>query len=154
MQKPQGVLGVKWGEDAAAAARQLGVACDAWSRWEGGEPYEVCLSSGANLPAFGETANVQLVRRGTALVGARLLFRDCASRWAALRDTIRSEYDLEPSDDEPYARWRSGEVVRLSRDARDGTCTLTLADSHFGEAYAAFLLKQGAAGVGASMRPR
>lgn len=154
MSKPKGALGLSWGEEAASAAARLGLSCEGWEAWEGGGGVESCADYGHDAEAFGARGRVRLFRHGAALEGVELTFRGCGGDWARLRDAVRSAFDLDTeSETDVYATWASGEAVRLTRDERDDTCTLTVAGPRFGKAYAAYVLGGGLRGLASGLTP-
>jgi hypothetical protein len=138
--KPKGVLGLRWGEPAAEAAAKIGVACETWEPWAGGQGFEVCRSAGPPIPAFGAPAEVELIRKDGRLEGVELWFRDPGT---PVQQAIVREFDLEdPGGEEPYQTWSSGEAVRYTREGPGGS-RLVVAGPSFGKVFAAYLLSRG-----------
>ena len=151
---PDGAWGLRWGDDASAAAAKLGVPCAQWEIWEGGQGFEVCVNHERVVEAYGEKGYARLIRKGTRLVALQLTFTDCADRSTRLGRAVREAFGLRSGrNSELYHTWSSGEVVHLTWDARDQTCTLTVADPQFGKAYAAYLLAQGLGSLSDRLRP-
>ena len=150
---PSGLLGLKWGDDAVAAAARLGIRCEPWDPWEGGSGFEACADRDRPVTAFGAPANARLVRLAGNLDGVQLLFGACAARRKRLRDAVVAAFDLDSHSDDPYQTWDDGSLVRLAHDGRDDTCTLTVAGPRFGKAYQSWLLAQGLGSLGGA-RPR
>lgn len=154
---PTGLLGVKWGDDAAAAARQLGLTCDRWDPWI--DPaFETSIDLDHPRAVLGAEGLVRIVRgEGKQLDGVQVTYRSCATDDAGkrkLRDGLRAELHLKSPDvDVPYEVWDDNSLVHFAADARDGTCTLTVAGPRFGKAFQAALLRSGLGDVGAAMGP-
>lgn len=154
MFSPQGAIGLKFGEDAGAAAARLSLRCEQWQPWEGGEGFEFCSDVTAPVQAFGSPSSVRLIRKGTELEAIELTFRNCAAQWSRLCNAVSEEFRLRPSTDaDIYEIWSSGEVVHLAHDQRDDTCSLTVGSRRFGKVYRSYQLRQGLGSLGSSMRP-
>ena len=154
---PQGIpglLGVKWGDEAAAAGGRIGVTCKEWQAWVGGEGIEACFDIDHPVQAFGEAAYVQILRRGTAVVGVELNYSRCeADNWERLRAAIAKELGVSSADATIYTVYGDGSVAYADRDRRDDTCTVTAAGPDFGPAFQAYLLGQGLGDLANSLRP-
>lgn len=154
MNRPKHVLGIPWGSDAGHALAACGPIGDDWQAWEGGGAFVTCTSRPDAVQAFGSAASVRLVAADGLLEGAQLTFRDCASRWLALRAAVIAEYGLDGSvSADLYQHWATGELVRLINDRRDDTCRLTVAGPRFGAAYVRYLLRTGLARLGGALQP-
>ena len=153
--KPRGILGLRFGADAAEAAARTNLRCEEWRPWEGGEGFDTCSDIASPVEAFGAQATIRLIRKNGKLEAVELTFRNCAEAWDRLSVAVASELHLNPADDTGiYQVWRSGEVVHLAPDRRDNTCTLTVGGAEFGTAFQSYQLRLGLAGLGSSMRPR
>lgn len=143
---PEGVLGVRWGEDADAAAARLGMR-GAWGPWEGGGGFEARIDPDVVVEAFGARAVPRLVRRGGALVGVQLLVRGDPDALRRMRAEVAREYGVEPAEGPLSREWRGGARVRLEGE------TLTVAGPGFGDAFAGELLRQGLGGLSSGLQP-
>lgn len=153
---PTGLLGLKWGDDAAEGARKLGLSLDRWYPWS--DPgFESSMDADHTRPVLGVEGVVLLVRAGKSLEGVQVIYRDCAKndeQRKQLREGLRRELHVSAGDAEvPYEVWDDKSLVRLDIDERDGTCTLTVAGPRFGKVYAEELLRGGLGNVGGAMRP-
>lgn len=143
-----GVLGLKWGEDASAAAARIGVQCAAWQPWVGGQGIEVCFDLDHPVRAFGGSALARVLRRGTALLGLQLVYPGCdEQKWQALRGAIEREFNLRSAEATPYYEYHDGSALHVSRDARDASCTVTVAGPEMARPFQELLLKQGLGAV-------
>lgn len=153
MGAPEGALGVEWGDTLEAAATRLGVVCEGTEAWEGGQGFESCQDFDHPVNAFGSQASVRLIGKDGRLEGVELSFRDC-SEWERLRDAVRAEFRLSTeSETDAYQTWHGGEAVRLTHDARDHSCVLTVAGARFGPAFVNYILAGGFGQLGAGLRP-
>lgn len=144
MGRPKHIFNIPWGGDADLALAACGLTGDDWRAWEGDGAFVTFTSQPDAVQAFGGDAGVRLVAAGGLLEGVQFTFRDCTSRWSALRAAVIAEYGLEESSsDDLYEQWGTGELVRLTNDRRDDTCHLTVAGPRFGVAYANYLLRTG-----------
>jgi hypothetical protein len=154
MGRPKHVLGIPWGRDAGHALAACGLTGDDWQAWESDGAFVTCTSPPDAVQAFGAAASVCLVAADGLVEGGQLSFRDCASRWSALRAAVIAEYGLDGSASANlYEHWATGELVRLTHDRRDDTCRLTIAGPRFGAAYARYLLRTGVAELSGALRP-
>jgi hypothetical protein len=143
---PDGVLGVRWGQDADAAAARLGMG-GAWEPWEGGGGFEARLDPDVVVDAFGARAVPRLIRRGGELAGAQLLFRSDAEALARARAEVAREYGIEPGEGALSRAWRGGARVRLHGE------TLTVAGPAFGDAFADEVLRGGLGRLASGLQP-
>jgi hypothetical protein len=154
---PTGLLGLKWGDDAAAGASRLGLAIARWDPWI--DPaFETAIDMDHPRAVLGVDGLVRLVRAaGTTLDGVQVIYRACAGdepRRRQLRDGLRRELHVKSPDvDVPYEIWGDHSLVHLVTDPTDGTCTLTVAGPRFGKAFESALLSQGIGNLGRSMSP-
>lgn len=154
MRAPSGILGVQWGDDAAQSAKHIGLDCQEWQAWEGGEGFEVCSNVGHPIELYGGQAYVRLVRHGTRLEGVDLSFPNRS--WKELRAAAAPDLHLgsgESESDAPYVCWSSGVLVHVASNGPGGGHSITVAGPRFGEAYKRYLLKQGMGGLGHSLQP-
>jgi hypothetical protein len=154
---PQGLLGVTWGDDAAEAARKIGLVCDRWDPWTD-SAFETSIDLQHPRSVLGVEGVVRIVRvSGTQLDGVQVTYRNCASndgQKQQLRTGLRNELHLQSPDvDVPYETWADHSLVHFITDPRDGTCTLTVAGPRWGKAFAAALLSDGVRNVGTAMTP-
>jgi hypothetical protein len=155
---PTGLLGLKWGDDAAEGARRLGLTGDRWEPWI--DPaFETAIDLDHPRAVLGVEGMVRIVRGdGKRLDGIQVTYRGCAgddARKKLLRAGLRDELHLKAPDvDVPYEVWEDNSLVHLASDPRDGTCTLTVAGPRFGKAFQAVLMRSGIGGVGAAIGPR
>ena len=148
-----GFLGIKWGDDANGAAASLGVSCDEWKSWEGGQDYKACFDINHPVEAFGRKAFVRLFRHQNRLEGLSLRFMHCGATRAELAAAVRQEFALAEANGLPYDVFADGAAVHLDYDSGDDTCTLTIAGPRFGKAFAAYQLEQGFKGLALGLRP-
>jgi hypothetical protein len=149
-----GLLGLKWGEDAAAAGGRIGVTCKEWRAWAGREGVEVCSDIDHPVPAFGEAAFLQIFRRAAPVVGVQLTYPRCeADKWERLRAVIAKEFGASTADATIYQVYGDGSVAYAARDRRDDTCTVTAAGPDFGPVFQAYLLRQGLGDLADGLRP-
>lgn len=151
---PKGYLGLIWGEDAADAARRLGLQCAAWEAWEGGRGYEACFDIDHPHDVFGHKAYVRLFRSEDRIEGLTLRFSRCGAKKKELASKARRAFRLRGPDGMPYTVFKKGEVVHLSHDPGDDTCELTIAGPRFGRAFADYLLEQGFKNLATGFRAR
>jgi hypothetical protein len=155
---PTGFLGLKWGDDAAEAARQLGLVCDRWDPWI--DPaFETSIDFDHPLAVLGAEGLVRIVRgSGKQLDGVQVVYRACAgddARKQRLRKGLHDELHVKTVDvDVPYQVWHDNSLVHFAADPADGTCTLTVAGPRFGKAFEAALLRGGLGNVGAAVGPK
>ena len=156
---PRGLLGLHWGDDAAEAARRLGLTADRWDPWI--DPaFETSIDFDHPRPALGVEGLVRLVRvvADKQLEGVQVIYRGCAADAAQnqrLRKGLHDELHVKTVDvDVPDEVWRDDTVVHFAADPSDGTCTLTVAGPRFGKAFAAALLRGGLGNVGGSIGPK
>lgn len=154
---PTGLLGLTWGDDAAAAARQLGLVISRWEPWI--DPaFETSIDLEHPRVALGAEGLVRLVRGGARLDGVQVVYRACATddaRQRQLRAGLRDELHLKAPDAAvPYEVWGDHSLVHFVTDARDGTCTLTVAGPRFGSSFRAALLRGGMRDLGGALQPR
>lgn len=147
------VLGLRWTEDAAGAARRLRLRT-AWSPWSDPE-FETSQDAERPLEVLGERGVVRLVRAGRGLEGVQVSYTDCAaSRRARLVRALARDLGLESAQsDVPYEVWGDDSLVHFETDAQDGTCTLTVAGPRFGRAFQRSLLRSGLEGLSGALRP-
>jgi hypothetical protein len=155
---PTGLLGLKWGEDAAEAARRLGLTFTSWDAW-----IDPAFQTGIDLDhpraVLGAEGLVRLVRvGGKELDGVQVIYRACAgddARKRLLREGLGRELHLKSPDVEvPYEVWSDKSLVHFLADTRDDTCTLTVAGPRFGKAFADVLLRGGLGNLGGAVGPR
>jgi hypothetical protein len=155
---PTGLLGLTWGDDAADAARRLGLTFKTWDAW-----IDPAFETGIDLDharaVLGAEGLVRFVRvGGKELDGIQVIYRACAgddARKRQLREGLRQELHLKSPDvDVPYEVWSDSSLVHLGADPGDGTCTLTVAGPRFGKAFGDYLMRSGLGGVGAATNPR
>ena len=155
---PTGLLGLKWGDDAAEGARRIGLVCDQWDAWI--DPaFETSLDVTHPRAVLGAEGVVRLVRAdGKQLEGVQVVYRGCArdnARKQQLREGLRRELNVKSPDvDVPYEVWEDHPLVHLATDPRDDTCTLTVAGPRFGKAFADALLRGGLGNLGGATGPR
>jgi hypothetical protein len=155
---PTGLLGWKWGDDAAECARQAGLVCTRWDPWV--DPaFETSIDLDHPRAVLGVEGLVRLVRAGGKdLEGVQVTYRGCArddARKRQLREGLQRELHVQsPGVDVPYETWADNSLVHFVVDPRDDTCTLTVAGPRFGKAFAAALLGSGVRGLGAAVAPR
>jgi hypothetical protein len=155
---PTGLLGFTWGDDAAEAGRAAGLALSRWDPWI--DPaFEAAIDLDTPRQVLGVEGLIRLVRIGAKqLDGVQVSYRACArddARRRTLRDGLRRELHVKSPDVEvPYEIWSDGSLVHLASDPADDTCTLTVAGPRFGKAFAAALLRGGAANLGGSIGPK
>lgn len=143
---PDGVLGLRWGEDADAAAARLGMG-GGWTPWEGGGGFEARIDPDVVMDAFGARAVPRLIRREGALAGAQLLFRSDPAALERARAAVAGEHGIDGRDGVLSREWKDGSRVRLEGE------TLTVAGPAFGDAFARELLRQGLGGLAAGLQP-
>jgi hypothetical protein len=155
---PTGLLGLKWGDDATAAARQLGLTIARWEPWI--DPaFETALDLDHPRAVLGTEGLVRLVRAGgNQLDGVQVIYRACArddARKRQLREGLGRDLHVKSPDvDVPYEVWADGSLVHFVGDPRDDTCTLTVAGPRFGNAFKAALLAGALGNLGGAMVPR
>jgi hypothetical protein len=155
---PTGLLGLTWGDDAAAGAQRLGLTIARWDPWI--DPaFETAIDLDHPRAVLGVEGLVRLVRAaGKQLDGVQVIYRACAgddARKRQLRDGLRRELHVKSPDvDVPYEIWGDNSLVHLAADPRDGTCTLTVAGPRFGKAFEAALLRGGLGNLGGAIGPR
>jgi hypothetical protein len=155
---PTGLLGLKWGDDAAEGARKLGLTCDRWDPWI--DPaFETSIDLDHARAVLGAEGLVRLVRTGgKQLEGVQVVYRGCAgddARKKTLREGLGRELNVKAPDvDVPYEIWSDNSLVHLATDPRDGTCTLTVASPAFGKAFETVLMRGGLSNVGGATGPR
>jgi hypothetical protein len=155
---PTGLLGLKWGDDAAEGARRIGLVCDHWDAWI--DPaFETSLDVNHPRAVLGAEGVVRLVRAGgNQLDGVQVIYRGCAgdsARKQKLREGLRRELNVKSPDvDVPYEVWEDHSLVHLATDPRDDTCTLTVAGPRFGKAFADALMRGGLGNLGGAAGPR
>lgn len=138
-----GFLGVRWGDDATAAAASLGVRCETWIPWEGGGGFEACFDIDHPVSAFGRQAYVRLFRGQNRLEGLSLRFMECGASREELAGAVRQELHLKKAEGTLYNVLQNGEAVRLGFNPTDDSCELTVTGPSFGKAFAAYLLQEG-----------
>ena len=143
---PDGLLGLRWGEDADAAAARLGMG-GGWTPWEGGGGFEARIDPDAEVDAFGARAVPRLVRREGELAGAQLLFRREPGALERARAAVAEEYGIEPDGDVLSRAWKDGARVWMEGE------TLTVAGPALGDAFARELLRRGLGGFVAGLQP-
>lgn len=155
---PTGILGLKWGDDAADGARRLGLVCDRWDPWI--DPaFETSIDLDHPRAVLGVEGFVRLVR-GSAkqLDGVQVIYRACAgdaARKQQLREGLHRELHVKsPGVDVPYEIWADHSLVHFVADPRDDTCTLTVAGPVFGKVFEAALLREGLGKLGGALGPR
>jgi len=149
-----GLLGVKWGDDAAGVGGRIGVTCKEWRAWLGGEGVEVCSDIDHPVQAFGEAAFVQIFRRAAPVVGVQLAYAQCgADKWQRLQTAIAKELGASTSGSTIYTVYGDGSVAFAARDRRDDTCTVTAAGPDFGPVFQAYRLRQGLGELADGLRP-
>lgn len=151
---PTGLLGASWGEDAAAVAVKLGLACERWTLWEGGGGYEACFDTDHPVDVFGGKALARLFRADGRLKGLSLRFLHCGETRDALTDAVGREFHMTTTEGTPYKVYEDGSAVRLDYDSGDDTCRLTITGPEFGKAFANYLLGAGLAGLAGGLGPR
>jgi hypothetical protein len=156
---PTGLLGLKWGEDAADGAHRLGLTSDRWDPWI--DPaFETTIDFDHPHPVLGVDGLVRLVRivDTKLLDGVQVIYRGCAGDDAQkqlLRKQLHDELHVKTVDvDVPYETWHDHSLVHFVADPSDGTCTLTVAGPHFGKAFEAALLRGGLGNVGGAVGPK
>ena len=155
---PTGLLGLTWGEDAGDGARRLGLTIQRWEPWI--DPaFETGIDFDHPRAVLGSEGVVRLVRVGGKQVeGVQVIYRGCAgddARKRQLRAGLRQELQLKSPDvDVPYEVWDDNSLVHFVADARDGTCTLTVAGPRFGKAFANELVRGGLDKLGGATGPR
>jgi hypothetical protein len=148
MTSPQGFLGVRFGDDAVAAAARLGLVCPSWSPWEGDPDVQACFDAQHPIATLGRSALVRLFQVDGRVVGLSLRFRHAGADRDALRAAVRKEWKLAgAAGEDPYHVWEDGSVVHLGYDDSDDTCTLTVAGARMGKPFAAYLLRGGMGGL-------
>jgi hypothetical protein len=154
---PTGLLGLTWGEDAAAGAHRLGLTIARWEPW-----IDPAFETGVDLDhprtVLGVEGVVRVVRGGVQLGGVQVIYRACAgdeARKRQLREGLRRDLHVKSPDvDVPYEIWADGSLVHLVADPSDGTCTLTVAGPRFGKAFEAAVLRGGLGRLGGALAPR
>jgi hypothetical protein len=156
---PTGLLGLKWGDDAADGARRLGLTFDRWDPWI--DPaFETSIDFDHPRPVLGVDGLVRLVRLvdGQELEGVQVIYRGCAGDDAQkqrLHKGLHDELHVKSVNvDVPYEIWRDSSLVHFAADPSDGTCTLTVAGPRFGKAFEAVQLRGGLGNVGGSVGPK
>lgn len=154
MKRPKHIFNLPWGSDMALALAACGLTGDKGQAWEGDGAFVTFTSQPDAVQAFGAAASVRLFAADGLLEGAQFTFRDCTSRWSALRAAVVAEYGLDEfASADLYENWATGELVRLTHDRRDDTCLLTVAGPRFGVAYTRYLLRTGLAGLASGLGP-
>jgi hypothetical protein len=149
-----GLLGIKWGDDAAAAGGRIGVTCKEWRAWVGGEGVEVCSDIDHPVQAFGEAAFVQIFRRAAPVVGVQLAYAQCeADKWERLRPAIAKELGVSSADATIYRVYGDGSALHADRDRRIAQCTVTAAGPDFGPAFQAYQIMLGLGELADKLRP-
>ena len=119
MSSPKGILGVEWGEEAAAVASRLGVVCGSgWKPWEGHADFEACQDLEHAVTLFGRPAYVRLFRQGAVLEGLALRFEHCDAGRQELAQKTRELFHLDEKES-VYRVWADGAAVHLAADRRD-----------------------------------
>jgi hypothetical protein len=154
MNSPKGFLGLQWGDAPSDAERRLGLTCESWDPWEGGQGYEACFDTDHHVEVFGRQAYVRLFRNQNELQGLSLRFLRCGARRDLLVAAIRQEFSLEKGEGDPYSIFSDGAAVHLGYDSGDDTCTLTIAGPKFGQVFAEYLLQRGFSELSNGIRPR
>lgn len=151
---PSGLLGVRWGEESAAAARKLRIQCPTWTEWQSQTGFEECEDLQHPVEAFGRRPIVRLYRAGNRIEGISLEFLGCSDS-ARLEETLIETYDQERSSHPLYVAYWDDGVVHFERalTAQD-SCVLTVAGPRFGKQFQAYQLKLGFANLSAGLRTR
>lgn len=155
---PKGFLGLEWGDDVAAGARQLGLAIGRWEPWI--DPaFEIGIDLDHPRAVLGVEGLVRFVRAGgSQLDGVQVVYRACATndaRKQQLREGLGRELHVKsPHVEVPYEIWGDNSLVHFAADPRDDTCTLTVAGPRFGKAFEAALLRGALGNLGGAMGPR
>lgn len=153
MERPKHIFNIPWGSNVSLPLATFGLTESDWQAWEGNGSFVTLTSRPDVVKAFDTTASLRLVAADGLLEGVQFTFRNCASRWSALRTAVIAEYGLDGSlSDDLYEHWTTGELVRLIQDRRDDTCQLTVAGPSFGAAYARYLLRTGLKGLAGALR--
>jgi hypothetical protein len=151
---PSGMLGVRWGDDSAGAARKLHVDCATWHQWTDRAPgFEECVDVNHPIDAFGRKAYAHLYRAGDRIEGLALKFLVCRDD-PQLDKTIRDKFSLEDSKLPYYVVYWGDGVVHYERTDIIDDCVLTVAGSRFGKAFQSYQLYLGLANFSAHMRAR
>ena len=154
MSRLSDLLGIEWNEDAQAAANKLGVHCETWETWAGGQGFETCADYQKHISVFGMEGHARLVRKDAELQGIEITFGECADAWPDLREQVRDWFSLEdPGEGDLYEIGRDGALVRLTHDSGGHSCTLVLTAPQFGKAYSAHLLSKSMGNLSAGLRP-
>jgi hypothetical protein len=149
-----GLLSIKWGDDAAAAGGRVGVTCKEWQAWVGGEGIETCFDIDHPVQAFGETALVQILRRGAVVVGVQLEYTRCeADKWERLGAAIAKELGVSSADATIYRVYGDGSVLHAHPHRRIDQCTVTAAGPDFGPAFQAYQIMLGLGELADKLRP-
>ncbi len=151
-----GLLGMKWGDDAAAAGERIGVTCKEWRAWAGGEGIELCSNIDIDHPveAFGEAAFVYIFRRAASVVGVQLEYPRCEEdKWQRLQTTIAKELGVSTAGASIYTVYGDGSLVHATRDRRDAQCAVTAAGPDLGPAFQAYQLKLALGDLANGLRP-
>lgn len=154
MNSPSGFLGIHWGDNAHNAAVHLGLRCDSWEPWEGGQSYEACFDVEHPVDVFGRKAFVRLFRKGDGLEGLSLRFMHCGSARQDLTDAVCKEFGLRLYEGTLYEVFGDGAALRFDYDKGDDSCRLTVAGAQFGMAFQSFVLKGGFRDLSAGLGPR
>jgi hypothetical protein len=158
-----GLLGVKWGDDAAAVGGRIGVTCKEWRAWVSGEAIagiqglegiEACSDFDHPVEAFGEAAVVQILRRAVPVVGIQLEYTRCdADKWQRLQTAIAKELGMSTEGVTIYIVYGDGSVVHTARDRRIAQCTVTAAGPDLGPAFRAYQVKLALGDLANGLRP-
>jgi hypothetical protein len=155
---PVGPFPLHWGEDAQEGAHRLGLTSIRWQPWS--DPaFEIGVDLDHTQTVFGIEGMVNLVRTsGKSLEGIQVIYQACAhdeARKRVIRDALRSNLQLEPSDaDGPYKVWSDRSLVRFAADPVNDRCVLTIAGPRFGPAFSGALIREGFQNLRGAMGPR
>ena len=126
----RGAIGLQWGDDVAAAARELGGSCQTTRAGE----FDDCHAG--PIVAFGRRPQVTLVGEHGELVGVRLSF-DAECDRSKLQELIGDQFDVvyTPGDNaSPYSVLADGELVYFA------DCELVVGNPRYGKYFTNELL--------------
>ena len=155
MIKPDGAIGLYWGEFVSNIFAKTHLQCEEWFAWEGGHGFETCLVLDHTVLAFGSDAYVLFIKLENSLEGIQFLFKDPIEDTEKLREAILKKFDLPLSTEENlYFKWGSGEVIRFSSEKGGRSCQLMVAGPRFGKVYTAFIASKGLRNFSSGLHPK
>ena len=152
--KPKGWLGITWGDSDEQSLSKLGLRCQQWSAWSGGNGYETCVDYDHPKMVYNAPAQFGLYRRSHAVEGISAQIHGCHEHRSAIRQGLMKEFKIDDQGDQGlYSTWSTGEVVSLEVDESSDFCVVTIAGARFGDAFQSYRLRRGFGGLQRGMRP-